>query len=80
MKTMGSILAVDPINDIEHRCELCGKRIYDSSLRYCSMRCKEIAKTERKSLSNVVSKEINILMEQYRRGGIGENYYEKYYS
>jgi len=44
------------------------------------MRCKEIAKTERKSLSNVVSKEINILMEQYRRGGIGENYYEKYYS
>jgi predicted nucleic acid-binding Zn ribbon protein len=79
---MGSILAVDPIqfDETEHRCQVCSKRIYDRELKYCSARCKEIAKHDRKSLNEVVSREIKILMEQYRKGGIGENYYEKYYS
>lgn len=82
VKKMGSILAVDPIlyNEVEHRCLVCGKRIYDTSLKYCTLRCKSIATQERKSLTKVVQREIDTLMEQYRTGGVGENYYEKYYS
>lgn len=57
-------------------CAGCGAVIFDSSLKYCSTRCRIACESFRVSETGPkVRKELEVLMEQYRRGGVGEDYY-----
>lgn len=55
-------------NDLDSQlCPVCGLRIYDSDYKFCSTQCSEIYKYRENAAS---SKEIDVLMCQYKRGGL----------
>jgi predicted nucleic acid-binding Zn ribbon protein len=47
------------------RCPVCGKKVYDRNLTFCSMKCSDADKA--RSSTNV-AREVAVLMRQYKAG------------
>lgn len=47
------------------RCPVCGKRVYDRDLTFCSMKCSDADKAQH---STNVAREVSVLMRQYKTG------------
>ena len=47
------------------RCPVCGKKVYDRNLTFCSMKCSDADKVQS---SADVAREVAVLMRQYNAG------------
>ena len=76
---MENIRASDVIIDDDvpvRNCLDCGRIMYDTDLDYCSIKCWLRSRSSKRKINkSKMDKEVNKLMEQYRRGGVGEDYH-----